>query len=73
MLLITIFVEFRVVDGRSSTRAGSRLAISRQMCCAVALSRTSWSEHHMGAVWVRYGKCESDMAALCKSDGKDTF
>ena len=31
---------------------------------AVALSRTATSEH---------GKCESDTAALCKSNGKDTF
>jgi len=23
--------------------------------------------------WARYGKCESDTAALCKSIGKDTF
>ena len=25
----------------------------------------------MGMAW--YGKCESDTAALCKSNGKDTF
>jgi len=30
----------------------------------MALRRTAWSER---------GKCESDMAALCKSNGKDTF
>jgi hypothetical protein len=23
--------------------------------------------------WARHGKCESDMAALCKSNEKDTF
>ena len=23
--------------------------------------------------WAWYGKCESDTAALCKSNGKDTF
>ena len=23
--------------------------------------------------WARHGKCESDTAALCKSNGKDTF
>jgi len=23
--------------------------------------------------WARHGKCESDMAALCKWNGKDTF
>jgi hypothetical protein len=37
MLLITIFVELRVVAGRSRTRAGSPQAVSRRPCCAVAL------------------------------------
>ena len=36
MLLITILVEFRVVAGRSRTRAGSPQAVSRWLCCAVA-------------------------------------
>jgi hypothetical protein len=27
----------------------------------------------MGAAWAWHGKCESDTAALCKSNGKDTF
>jgi len=26
-----------------------------------------------GMVGARHGKCESDTAALCKSNGKDTF
>jgi hypothetical protein len=39
----------------------------------VALRRTAWSEHGMGAAWAWHGKCESDMAALCTSNGKDTF
>jgi len=59
MLLITIFVELRVVAGRSRTRAGSPQAVSRQPCCAVALRRTAWSEHGMGAawqVWIRHGR-----------------
>jgi hypothetical protein len=73
MLLITIFVELRVVVGRSRRRAGSPQAVSRQPCCAVALRRTAWSEHGMGATWAWHGKCESDTAALCKSNGKDTF
>jgi hypothetical protein len=71
MLLITIFVELRVVVGRSRTRAGSPQAVSRRPCCAVALKRTAWSEHGVGAAWAWHGKCESDMAALCKSSGKD--
>jgi hypothetical protein len=51
MLLITIFVELRVVAGRSRTRAGSPQAVSRRPCCAVALKGTAWSEHGMGAAW----------------------
>jgi len=27
----------------------------------------------MGTAWAWHGKCESDMAALCKSNGKGTF
>jgi hypothetical protein len=67
MLLITIYVELRVVAGRSRTRAGSPQAVCRHPCCAVALRRTAWSEHDMGIAF----KCESETAALCKSNGKD--
>jgi hypothetical protein len=35
MLLITIFVELRVVAGKSRTRAGSPQAVSRQPCCGL--------------------------------------
>jgi len=69
MLLITIFVKLRVVAGKSRTRAGNPQAVSRRPCCAVALRRTAWSEHGMGAAW----QGESDTAALCKSNGKDTL
>jgi len=72
MLLITIFVELRVVAGRSRTRACSPQAVSRRPCCAVVLRRTAWSEHGMDAAWAWHGKCESDTAALLKSNGKDT-
>jgi len=71
MLLITIFVELRVVTGRRRTLAGSPQAVSQRPFCAVALRRTALSGHGMGAAW--HGKCESDTAALCKSNGKDTF
>ena len=77
MLLITIFVELRVVAGRSRTRAGSPQAVSRRPCCAVALRRTTRSGHGMGAAWAWawawHSKCKSDTAGLCKSNGKDTF
>ena len=51
MLLITIFVELRVIAGRSRTRVASPQAVSRRPCFAVALRRTAWSEHGMGAAW----------------------
>jgi hypothetical protein len=70
VLRVTIFVEIRVVAGRSRTPVGSPQAVSRRSCCAVALGRTAWSVHRMGATWTWHGKCESDTAALCKSNGK---
>jgi hypothetical protein len=57
----------------SRKRAGSPQAVSRRQCCAVALRRTAWSEDGMGATWAWHGKCESDTAALCKSNGKVRF
>jgi len=33
----------------------------------------AWQGHGMGMAWARHGKCESDTAALCKSNGKDIF
>jgi len=73
MLLITIFVELRVVAGRSRTQLGSPQAVYRRPCCAVALRRSAWSEHDTGAAWAWHDKCESDTATLCKSNGKDKF
>ena len=49
---------------KKRTWAGSPQAVSRRPCCAVALRGTAWAWH---------GKCESDTAALCKSNGKDAF
>jgi len=73
MLLITVFVELRLVAGRSRKLVGSPQAIFRRPCFAVALRRTAWSEHGMGAAWAWHGKCKSDTAVLCKSNGKDTI
>jgi hypothetical protein len=70
MLLITLFVELRVVAGRSRKRVRNPQAVSGRPCCAVVLRSTAWSEH---GIWARHDKCESDTAALCKSKGKDTF
>jgi hypothetical protein len=55
MILITIFVELRVVAGRSRRLAGSPQAVSRRPCCAVALRRTAWSEHGLGVAWAWQG------------------
>ena len=60
MLLITLFVELRVVAGRSRKLAGRPQAVSGRPCCAVALRRTVWSEHGMGTAWAWHEKCESD-------------
>jgi hypothetical protein len=77
MLLITTFVELRVVAGRSRRLAGRPHAASgwpmqihNAMPCHAhaALCRgleKSLSEWH--------GMCESNTAALCKSNGKDTI
>jgi len=51
MLLITIFVELRVVAERRRTQVDSPQAVSGLPCCAVALKRAAWSEHGMGAAW----------------------
>jgi hypothetical protein len=85
VLLITNFLELRVVDGRSRTRAGRPHAVSgRPMLIhtyhAVPLPRPcrglerSLSERHIrGMAGERHGMCESNTAALCKSNGKDTI
>jgi hypothetical protein len=64
MLLIKIFVELRMVAGRSRKRSGSPQAVSRRPFCAVALRRTAWSEHGMGAAWARHAMCESALRLL---------
>jgi hypothetical protein len=61
MLLITIFVEFCVVDGRIRTRARSPQAVSRRLCCAVALRRMAWSEHGMASVNQAWPHCVNQM------------
>ena len=51
MLLIKIFVELRVVAGRSRMRAGSPQAVSRRPCCTVALEE----RHGQRMAWARHG------------------
>jgi hypothetical protein len=64
VLLITIFVELRVVARRSRTRSGSPQAISRWPCCAVALRRTAWSEHGMAGVNHTRPHCVNQMGKI---------
>ena len=54
MLLITIFVELRVLAGRIRTRA-------EPTGCAVALRRTAWSEHGMASVNQTRPHCVNQM------------
>jgi hypothetical protein len=68
MLLITIFVELRVVARRSRTRAGSPQAFSLQLSSAVALRRTAWSEHGTASV-NQMGKTHSKPLAACHGMG----
>jgi hypothetical protein len=63
MLLITNFLELRVVAGISRTLAGRKHAVTLQWLREIAL-RKAYSWH---------GMCESNTAALCKSNGKDTI
>jgi hypothetical protein len=83
MLLITIFVELRVVAGRSRTRAGRPHAVYGQPMlihtCHVHAALCSGPEkslserHGRGMARARHGICESNTAALRKSNGKDTI
>ena len=67
MLLITIFVELRVVAGRSQTQAGSPQAVSQWPYCAVALRRTAWAEHGMASVNQTRPHCVNQMGKThCK-------
>jgi hypothetical protein len=81
MLLITTFVELRVVAGRSRTRADRPHGVSERPMlihtCNAALWRglekslLEW--HGRGMARARHGMCESNTAALCKSNGKDNL
>jgi hypothetical protein len=82
-MLLIIFVELRVVAGRSRTRAGRPHAVfGRPMlihtCHAHAalcrgLEQPLSKRHGCGMARARHGMYESNTAALCKSNGKDTI
>ena len=61
MLLIAIFVELRVVAGRSRTRAGNPQAVSRRPYRPVPLRRTAWSQHGMASVNQTRPHCVNQM------------
>jgi hypothetical protein len=89
LLLITNFLELRVAAGRRRTLAGRQHSVSgRPMlnshipCCSPdvtlprpgrGLEKTLPESHIRGMAWERNGMCESNTAALCKSNGKDTI
>ena len=70
ILLITIFVQLRVVVGRSRKLIGSPTAVLCRGLEKNDMVRV-WHGHGMGMAW--HGKCESDTAALCKWNEKDTL
>jgi hypothetical protein len=85
MLLITNFLELRMVAGISRTLAGGQHAVSgRPMLIHTyhavpmprpchGLERSLSKRHIRGMAGERHGMCESNTAALCKSNGKDTI
>jgi hypothetical protein len=83
MLLITNYVEPRVVAGRSRKRAGRPHAVSgRSMlihtCHAHAalwhgLEKSISKRHGRGMARASHGMCKSNTAALYKSNVKDTI
>jgi hypothetical protein len=84
MLLMITFVELRVVAGRSRTWAGRPHAVSgrpmqihRCPCRAHAtlyrgLEKSLAEPYGRGMARARHGMCESNTAALCKSNRKNT-
>jgi hypothetical protein len=86
MLMITTFLEFCVVAGRSRSGQVAHmpfLIANSHITCrshAAAMPRPcrgrerSLSERHIrGMAGERHGMCESNTAAMCKSNGKDTI
>jgi hypothetical protein len=81
MLLITTFVELRVIVRRSRMQAGHPNAISGRpmlihtfhaVLCRV-LEKSLLERHCRGIIRARQGMCESKKAALSKSSGEDVI
>jgi hypothetical protein len=82
LFLITNFAELRVEAGRSRTRVGRPHAVSVQpmlihtfhavlMALCRGLERSLRERHDRGMAGEWHGVCESNTAAMCKSNGKD--
>ena len=69
MLLITIFMELCVWPAEA--KCGQ--VAHRPSLDGRSVPWPSEERHGQSMAWARHGKCESDTAALCKSNGKDTF
>jgi len=61
MLLITIFVELRLVAGRSRAWAGNPQAVSRPPCCEKNGMVRSWHGHGMASVKQTRPHCVNQM------------
>jgi hypothetical protein len=72
MLLITNFLELGMVAGISRTLADRQHAVTLPRPCHGFEKSLSERSIH-GLAVERRGMCESNMAALCKSNGKDTI
>jgi hypothetical protein len=66
MLLITIFMELRVVAGRSRTRAGSPQAVSRRPCRGLEKNGMvrAWQGRGMAGVNQTWPQCVNQMGKM---------
>jgi hypothetical protein len=72
MLLITNILELRVVGGISRTLTGRQYPVTLPRL-GHDLERSLSERHIRGMAGERHSICESNTAALCKSNGKDTI
>jgi hypothetical protein len=76
LLLVTTFVELRVVAGKSRTRKGRPHAASGRPLLIHThhvIPRSLSERHGRGMAGERHDMCESNTAALRKSNEKDTI
>jgi hypothetical protein len=76
MLLMINFLELRVVAERRRKLAGRQHAVPKLFACrhpAATLPRTCRERHIRGMAGERHGMCDTNTAALCKSNGKVTI